>query len=124
MLLALFSSVIAVSQAANNVSTRMWFGMARAGVLPGPFSYVHPRYRTPANTIVLQLVFSLICGIGLGLWLSTDAAFFLVGLLTVIAVFLVYSLANVGVMRYYSRSAARSSAGSCTAWFRCSRRPH
>src|SRR2546423_7844347 len=104
MLLALFSSVMAVSQAANNVSTRMWFGMARTGVLPRPFSDVHPTYKTPVNTILLQFVLSVICGLGFGLWLGPDVAFFLLqGLMLVIAVIFVYSLANVGVMWYYWR---------------------
>jgi amino acid transporter len=104
MLLALFSSVMAVSQAANNVSTRMWFGMARAGVLPRLFSYVHPTYKTPVNTILLQFVLSVICGLGFGFWLGPDVAFFLLqGLMLVMAVIFVYSLANVGVMWYYWR---------------------
>ena len=78
--------------------------MARTGVLPRPFSDVHPTYKTPVNTILLQFVLSVICGLGFGLWLGPDVAFFLLqGLMLVIAVIFVYSLANVGVMWYYWR---------------------
>lgn len=104
VLLALFSSVMAVSQAANNVSTRMWFSMARAGVLPRQLQYVHPTYKTPVNTILLQFVFSVICGLVFGIWLGPVVAFNLLqGLMLVIAVIVVYSLANVGVILYYWR---------------------
>ena len=102
MLLALFSSVMAVSQAANNVSTRMWFGMARAGVLPRQLTKVHPKYKTPVNTILLQFTLSVIFGLGFGFWLHPDVAFNLLqGLMLVIAVIVVYSMANLGVFRYY-----------------------
>jgi len=106
VLLALFSSVMAVSQAANNVSTRMWFGMARAGVLPKQLSYVHPRYQTPVNTILLQLALSVALAFIFGFWLGPDVAFFLLqGLMLVIAVIVVYSAANVGVLLYFWREA-------------------
>ena len=65
---------------------------------------MHPTYQTPVNTILLQFVLSVICGLGFGLWLGPDVAFFLLqGLMLVIAVIVVYSLANVGVMWYYWR---------------------
>ncbi len=34
-LFAMFTSVMAASLATQNVATRMWYGMARAGVFPG-----------------------------------------------------------------------------------------
>jgi hypothetical protein len=43
-----FSSTLAVCQACNNVSTRIWFKMGETGTLPKWFGAVHPVHRTPA----------------------------------------------------------------------------
>jgi amino acid transporter len=102
VLLAMFSSVVAVSVSANNVSTRMWYSMARAGALPKFLTKVHPVYRTPTNAIWLQFGLNCVSGILVGLWLKPDVGFnLLTGLTLVLSVLFVYTLANYGVYRYY-----------------------
>lgn len=102
LLLAMFSSVIAVSVSANNVSTRMWYSMARAGALPKPLAKVHPAYNTPVNAIALQFVLNMISGLVIGLWLGADVGFnLLTGLTLVLSVLIVYTMANYGVYRFY-----------------------
>jgi amino acid transporter len=102
VLLAMFSSVVAVSVSANNVSTRMWYSMARAGALPRFLTKVHPVYRTPMNAILLQFGLNCVSGILVGLWLKPDVGFnLLTGLTLVLSVLFVYTLANYGVYRYY-----------------------
>src|SRR5258708_34251141 len=43
ILFSLLNSVVAVSIACNNASTRVFFGMARTGVLPKALATVHPK---------------------------------------------------------------------------------
>ena len=50
VLAAMFSSTLAVCQACNNVSTRIWFKMGETGTLPAWFGQVHPVYRRPRRT--------------------------------------------------------------------------
>src|SRR6201999_3578489 len=46
-LFAMFTSVIGASLATQNVATRMWFGMARAGALPKAVATVDPVRKVP-----------------------------------------------------------------------------
>jgi amino acid transporter len=103
VLLALINSVLAVAVASNNVSTRMWYAMARSGSLPQFFAKLHPKFRTPVNAVVLQAILVIIVGIGVGALIGPDNEFFFFGLaLTVVMVF-VYSLGNIGVVRFFWR---------------------
>jgi amino acid transporter len=102
ILLAFMSSVLGACLATANVGTRMWYGMGRNGSFPKLFAKVHPKYKTPTNAIYAQLAFSLITGIGGGIWFQPNVSFFfLVGLIVVLGVSFVYLAANVGVIRYY-----------------------
>lgn len=103
VLFALINSVLAVAVAANNVSTRMWYAMARSGSLPQFFAKLHQTYRTPTNAVALQAVLVLVVGTGVGVLIGPDNEFFFFGLaLTVVMVF-VYSLGNIGVIRFFWR---------------------
>ena len=62
-LFAMFTSVMAASLATQNVATRMWYGMARTGVLPGVVARVDPKRKTPTVAVLLQFLLSM----GLGL---------------------------------------------------------
>jgi amino acid transporter len=68
LLVMLISSVIAVSIACANVSTRMWYRMGTDGAFPKWFGRVHPERKTPVNAIIAQWVLALVtivifCGI-------------------------------------------------------------
>jgi amino acid transporter len=103
-LLAMFSSVMAGSLACQNVATRMWYRMARSGALPAVVGTVDSKRKTPIVAIGLQFVLSMTLGLVGGALLQPDKLFILlVGFCVVIAVIIVYSLGNVGVVVYYWR---------------------
>ena len=59
---------------------RIYFAIARDGLLPETVRHVHPRFRTPANAIVMQCVWTVILMIVVFVWKSgpkvrADAAF-------------------------------------------------
>jgi amino acid transporter len=104
VLLAMFSSTLAVCQACNNVSTRVWFKMGETGTLPRWFAKVHPVHRTPTNAILANLVLSLAVGLGVGFALNASRSYLLTnGLILVLAVLYIYVSANVAVAFYYLR---------------------
>ena len=103
-LIAIFTSAIGASLACQNVATRMWFGMGRAGVLPAAFGQVDPVRKTPTMAVTAQFIVSAVLGLPVALWLKPDKAFILlVGYVLVIAVIFVYLAANLGVVLYYWR---------------------
>ena len=72
LLVMLISSVIAVSIACANVSTRMWYRMGADGAFPKWFARVHPTRKTPVNAIIAQWVLAILTAFGLtGLALAT-----------------------------------------------------
>jgi len=103
-LIAMFTSVFGASLACQNVATRMWFGMGRSGVLPAAFGRVHPVRKTPTAAVTMQFVISALLGLLGGWWLGPDKLFILtLGFVLVIAVIVIYVVANLGVVRYYWR---------------------
>lgn len=103
-LIAIITSVIGASLACQNVATRIWFGMGRAGALPKSFAKVHPTRKTPTTAVTAHLVLTLLLGLGGGFLLGPDTIFILIlGFVLVIAVIVVYVLANLGVVLYYWR---------------------
>jgi amino acid transporter len=103
-LLAMFTSVIGASLACQNVATRMWYRMGRAGVLPSALGTVHPNHKTPTVAIFVQFVLSVLLGLGAAAIWGPDKIFVLtVGFVLVIGVIFVYVLANLGVVLYYWR---------------------
>ena len=107
VLFALLNSALGVAVACNNVATRMWYSMAREGVLPRGLAALHPRHRTPTRAIALQLAVVLALGLGLGAWLGPFQAFVLLGLVFSLALVFVYGAGNLGVVRYFTGEARR-----------------
>ena len=67
---AMFSSTLAVCQACNNVSTRIWFKMGETGTLPAWFGHVHPVHKTPTHAILANLLVSSLAWPRCRLWCS------------------------------------------------------
>jgi len=103
ILLALLNSTFAVVLAVCNMGTRMWYAMARSGSLPKVLSTVHPIYRTPVNTIILQWVVNLGTGLLLLWWLGAVNGYFYESFVLALAVLLVYAMGNIGVFLLYWR---------------------
>jgi amino acid transporter len=103
-LFAMFSSTVAASIATQNVATRMWYGMGRQGALPKIVARVDPIRKTPDVAIFIQFVMALGLGLAVPFAIGPDVTWFLMaGLLLVLAVIFVYSMANLGVLLYYWR---------------------
>jgi amino acid transporter len=103
-LFAMFTSVIAASVACQNVATRMWYGMSRAGALPKSVSRVDRKHKTPVVALAMQTVISALLGLALGAAMGPDKMFILtVGFCLVIAVIFVYVMGNLGVVLHYWR---------------------
>lgn len=101
---AMFSSTLAVCQACNNVSTRIWFKMGETGTLPKWFGHVNEKHKTPTHAILANLALSLAVGLGVGFWLQAGNSYFLTnGLVLVLAVLYIYVSANFAVFFYYWR---------------------
>lgn len=102
LLIAFLNSTFAVCLATANVSTRMWYSMARSGSFPKVLQKVNPEYKSPTNAILLQMALSLAGALIVGFWLGPDVSFFLIdGLILVIGVTFIYIMANVAVFMFY-----------------------
>lgn len=104
VMLAFLNSVAAVSVACANVGTRMWYSMARSGSFPKALAKLHPEHKTPTNAILAQLALNIVSGLFVGaVWGSDVGFFFATGIVLVLAVTVVYILANAAVFRFYRR---------------------
>jgi amino acid transporter len=102
LLIAFLNSTFAVCLATANVSTRMWYSMARSGSFPKALAKVDPKLKSPTNAILLQLALSLGSALIVGFWLGPDVSFFLIdGLILVIGVTFIYIMANIAVWMFY-----------------------
>jgi amino acid transporter len=102
VLLAVVNSVIAVAIAASNASTRVFFAMGRVGAMPKWFAQVNPKTKTPANAVIAQSVFTLAFGLFFGfVWLEPINTLFFFGLVITYILTALYTLTNLGVIRYY-----------------------
>jgi len=102
LLFAFLNSTMAVCLACANVGTRMWYRMAQTGSLPSALARTHARYKTPTIAILVQLAISLSVGIGVGIAFGPSVSYYLVdGLVLVLAVAVVYIMANLGVFLFY-----------------------
>jgi amino acid transporter len=100
LLFALLNSAIAVSIACFNGGTRTWYGMGRSGVLPTALGKVNPRRKTPVNAIHLEVAVQVVAFVCVLIW-GVENVFFTWANAITIGLVLMYSLANIGVVKYY-----------------------
>ncbi len=86
-----------------NAATRIFYGMARSGVLPKAFTKVHPVYKTPVNAVWLQTGLNVLLGILLPLLIGVGKVYSVTGFMFTFAVIPVYLMANLGVFILYRR---------------------
>jgi amino acid transporter len=104
IMFAFLNSVAAVCVACANVGTRMWYSMARSGSFPAALAKLHPVHKTPTNAILVQMALNIVSGLFVGaIWGSETGFFFATGIVLVLAVTVVYILANAAVYRFYWR---------------------
>ena len=114
LLFALLNSAIAVSIACFNGGTRTWYGMGRSGVLPTALGKVNPKRKTPVNAIHLEVAVQVVAFVCVLIW-GVENVFFTWASTITLGLILMYSLANIGVVKYYLTE-ARSQFNPCCTW--------
>jgi amino acid transporter len=104
LLFALLNSSIAASIGCFNGTTRVWYAMGRSGTLPATFGKVNPKRRTPDNATHLTVA---ACALAFVLEIVYRPApvLFTWSLAITFGEILLYILANIGVIKYYTREA-------------------
>jgi amino acid transporter len=103
VLVAVTNSILGAAISGTNAAVRVFYAMGRARSMPAALAYVHPRFKTPANAILLQTFITLTLGIGIGFWVGPDQEYFLVGVAMTLVLIFIYSAGNVGVYFLYRR---------------------
>jgi amino acid transporter len=103
VLLAVTNSILGVAIASANAATRVFFAMGRARALPASLDYVHPRFQTPRNAILLQTFLTLAIGLGVGFWIGPDQEYYVIGVAMTLGLMFTYCAGNIGVYVYYRR---------------------
>ncbi len=101
VLLALLNSGIAVCIACTVDSTRNWYAMARAEALPRWVGFIHPEHHTPSHAVFAQSALALLVGLGGGWLVGPDNIFYLLGTVGTLVYVVVYTLGNIGVVRFF-----------------------
>lgn len=96
---ALLSGLIA----SHNATVRILFSMGRGRSFPSMFGSTLPRFQTPGTAIIAHAIFSLVLGMGLGLWVGPANVWAYLGAFMVPALIIVYVLVNISVILYYRR---------------------
>ena len=103
VLFAIINSTLANANAGANVFTRTAYAFGRIGAFPRSLAKLDPKFKSPRNAIVLQLILGLIIGLGLGAKYTPQIAFGVVATGLVIIVVLVYIVANLACIGYFSK---------------------
>jgi amino acid transporter len=101
LLLAIVNSLLSVSVATTNSSTRVIYAMGRTGALPGWFGHIDKRFGTPRNAIIAQTVLTAGLGLGLGFAMGPFNEFLMIGVAITVGLALLYILACLGVVKFY-----------------------
>jgi amino acid transporter len=107
-----FTSATAVLLAAGNAVNRVWFAMAREGMLPRWLGVTHPRYHTPARVVAVSLTLMMIATLALGATAGAGNGFGWTAALGTIGIVVLFIAVNVALTVYfYRRERARFRIG-------------
>ncbi|WP_274532112.1 APC family permease [Ktedonobacter racemifer] len=98
-----YTGIFSCLMAIHNTTTRVIFSMGRDRVLPALLGRVHRRWFSPYTAIIVQTIFTLVVGLGTGLWLGPGAtgAYGFTGAIGTVAIVVVYILSNIALIRYF-----------------------
>jgi amino acid transporter len=100
---ALLNSAIANANAGVNSAARVFFSMARAGLLPKVFARTNPRYQTPHIAIAFNVLVGIVIAlIATAAW-GTLIGFAVTATAFVVLVIFTYMMANVACAIDYAR---------------------
>ena len=100
---ALLNSAIANANAGVNSAARVFFSMARAGLLPRPLASTNARYRTPHVAIAVNVTIGLVVALLATAAWGTLTGFAVTATAFVVLVIFTYILANVACAVEYAR---------------------
>jgi len=103
--LAAIAGIFSCFLAIHNTTVRVMFSMGRDHILPKSLGRVHDRWFSPHRAVAAQTAFTLIVGLGVGLWLGPGAtgAYGFTGAIGTVAIVIVYILSNISLIRYFWR---------------------
>ena len=107
ILVALINSAVGVGIAVQNASTRVIFGMARAGALPAALAKIHPVHRTPVNAVWMQSIITAIVAFGGGLAFGAIGVLTFAAVIITLLVIVIYTAGNLATWLLYSRKYPR-----------------
>jgi amino acid transporter len=90
-----------------NVSIRMWYGMARSGVLPNALAKLHRTHKTPVNALYVEAGVVVIATVVAGVFGPANT-FTVYALMLTFGLIVVYTLLNIGVIRWYRFGGGRA----------------
>jgi amino acid transporter len=96
--IALLNSVICASIASFGSVSRMWYAMARSGLVSRRLARLDARTRAPRNAVLAQGALTLAVGLGFGLWLGPHEAFLTLILVTTLSGIFMYVAGNLAVV--------------------------
>lgn len=101
----LFSCFLAI----HNTTVRVMFSMGRDQVLPASLGRIHQTWYSPLRAIVVQSIFTIVIGIGVGIWLGPGAtgAYGFTGTIGTVAIVIVYIMSNIALVKYFWKLAER-----------------
>jgi amino acid transporter len=103
VLIALINSGWGCSLAGQSAVVRVYYKMAKIGVVPKAFGHLHPVHRSPHVAIYLQTAFNVIVGLFCGYTLGTVNTFGVFGAMITLGMIFVYGCGLVAVPVFYLR---------------------
>jgi amino acid transporter len=102
ILFAIFvmNSAISVGIANANAGTRTAYGMAREGLFPSYFNYIHPKYKTPTRIILLVGILDVVLAIVAVATLGVYNGFFVAAVFSTVPVMIVHAITNLSLPFY------------------------
>ena len=107
--LAAIAGIFSCFLAIHNTTVRVMFAMGRDQVLPASLGRIHQTWYSPLRAIVVQTIFTVVIGIGVGLWLGPGAtgAYGFTGTIGTVAIVIVYIMSNIALVKYFWKLAER-----------------
>lgn len=103
VLIAMVSSMTAAAIAITNVSSRVFYGMARSGTMPSALAKLNPRFGTPTNAIWVLTGINLLLGLGVPALIGVSNVFNVGGTMVTFAFIPVFIMANIGIFFFFRR---------------------
>ena len=81
-------------------------------MLPASLGRIHQTWYSPIRAIIVQSIFTVVIGIGVGIWLGPGAtgAYGFTGTIGTVAIVIVYIMSNIALVKYFWKLPERKLA--------------